>query len=146
MSYTIVSSKCQVEEKESTSLFQTVFDHDVMSNTISRWNSLNLLPINSYGTIEFRRMHATLDAHFVSAWTWFCVGFVEKLCSCDMTMRQKYLLPFVEENISWEQGLERLAEAQNNATIEDLIEIMSNDQVLPANTIHVLMGNCCSEY
>lgn len=148
MSYTIVSSKCQVEEKESTSLFQTVFDHDVMSNTISRWNSLNLLPINSYGTIEFRRMHATLDANFVSAWTWFCVGFVEKLCSCDMTMRQKYLLPFVEENISWEQGLERLAEAQNNATIEDLIEIMSNDndQVLPANTIHVLMGNCCSEY
>lgn len=131
----------QGKTEEATSLFDTVFDLETMTNTISRWNSLNLLPIKSYGTIEFRRMHATLDADFVSAWTWFCVGFVEKFSSSQM--RAEYLHPFLKPDLSWENCLENLANAQNTATIEDLIEIMCNegDQALPKNTIQVLMNN-----
>lgn len=129
------------ENKKSTSLFDTVFDLETMTSTISRWNSLNLLPINSYGTVEFRRMHASLDADFVSAWTWFCVGFVEKFSSPDMYT--KYLHQFLTPELSWDQCLERLADAQNNATIEDLIEIMctEGEPALPKSTLHALMRN-----
>ncbi|KAL7519809.1 hypothetical protein ACHAWX_006267 [Stephanocyclus meneghinianus] len=132
---------CQEEKKEFRSLFETVFDHATMSNTLSRWNSLNLLPINSYGTIEFRRMHASLNADFVSAWTWFCVGFVERFSS--PMMWKKFLFPFLEAGSNWKLGLERLADAQNNATIEDLVELMFNkhDPALPNTVLHILLRN-----
>ena len=131
---------CQEEKKDSISIFDTVFDKEIMVRTISRWNSLNLLPIHSYGTIEFRRMHATLNSDFVSAWTWFCVGFVERFSS--PSMFDKYLYPFLQSDMSWDEGLERLTQAQNYGTIEDLIEILSDedDPVLPQNTFQVLMG------
>jgi len=130
---------CQEEKKESNSLFETVFDHTILTNTLSRWNSLNLLPINSYGTVEFRCMHASLNADFVSAWTWFCVGFVEKFRS--PVMWDKFLFPFLKPGVSWKMALEQLAEAQNNATIEDLVEIMSHgsEPVLPSNVLRVLI-------
>eukprot|EP00956_Cyclotella_meneghiniana_P043121 scaffold253580_cov93-Cyclotella_meneghiniana.AAC.1 len=83
------------EQEPPTSLFQAVFDHKVLIDTISRWNSLNLLSLEPYGTIEFRRMHATLNADFVSAYTWFCCGFVEKFSQASMW--EKYLLPLLAE-------------------------------------------------
>lgn len=128
------------KKMDSPSIFDAVFDKDVMASAISRWNSLNLLPLHSYGTIEFRRMHATLNSDFVSAWTWFCVGFVEKFSS--PSMFDKYLYPFLQSDKSWDEGLERLSQAQNHETIEDLIEIMSDedDSILPQNTFQVLMG------
>ncbi|KAL7528972.1 hypothetical protein ACHAXR_005558 [Thalassiosira sp. AJA248-18] len=135
------SFSCQAEKEEPTLLFETVFDRANMTNTLSRWNSLNLLPIHSYGTIEFRRMHASLDADFVSAWTWFCVGFVERFSS--PVMRERFLYPFLKPGLGWKLGLQRLAEAQSNATIEDLIEVMSDesDPVLPTHVLQVLMRN-----
>jgi len=138
---------------ETSNLFLQVFNHEIISNTISRWNSLNLMSLKQYGTLEFRRMHATLNADFVSAWTWFCVGFVEKFSNSNMF--EKFLYPFVSINSnggisinefgeadSWRVGLERLANAQNHATIEDLIEIMDDKSspIVPTNTISILLG------
>ncbi|KAL7491489.1 hypothetical protein ACHAWT_002809 [Skeletonema menzelii] len=129
------------KEQEPTSLFDTVFDNEVLMNTISRWNSLNLLSLKPYGTIEFRRMHATLDSELVSAWTWFCVGFVEKFSQASMFDR--YLHPFVGGATSIETGLERLLDAQNNATIEDLYDIMCNedDPSMPPSAFDKLICN-----
>ncbi|KAL3777980.1 hypothetical protein ACHAWO_013749 [Cyclotella atomus] len=139
-SYNNFLSEYRDEKKEARTLFDTVFDSEVMKNTISRWNSLNLLPINCYGTIEFRRMHASLNADFVSAWTWFCVGFVERFSS--QSMFDEFLHPYLKAGKSWEQCLESLSEAQNMATIEDLIDIMSNEcnSSLPINTFDTLMS------
>lgn len=129
------------KEPESKSLYEVVFDNEVLVNTISRWNSLNLLSLKSYGTIEFRRMHATLDSDFVSAWTWFCVGFVEKFSQPYMFNR--YLYPFVGGDTSMEAGLKQLADAQNNATIEDLSKIMCNgdDPCMPPSAFDKLFCN-----
>ncbi|KAK1742684.1 hypothetical protein QTG54_006281 [Skeletonema marinoi] len=131
------------KEQDPTSLFELVFDNEVLINTISRWNSLNLLSLKQYGTIEFRRMHATLDPDFVSAWTWFCVGFVEKFSQASMFDR--YLHPFVGGATSMEVGLGRLLNAQNNATIEDLYEIMCNedDPSMPPSAFDKLICNRC---
>jgi hypothetical protein len=136
------TSNEEKKEQESTYLFDTVFDHEVLMNTISRWNSLNLLSLKPYGTVEFRRMHATLDSDFISAWTWFCVGFVEKFSQ--PSMFEKYLRPFVGgEEISMEVGLERLVNAQNHATIEDLFDIMCNeeDPAMPRSAFDKLICN-----
>lgn len=130
------------KEQESHSLFDAVFDNEVLMNTISRWNSLNLLSLKQYGTIEFRRMHATLDSDFVSAWTWFCVGFVEKFSQASMFDR--YLYPFVGGAKSMEVGLERLVNAQNHATIEDLHDIMNGDDpAMPRSAFDKLI---CNQY
>ena len=112
-------------------------------DTISRWNSLNLLSLKPYGTVEFRRMHATLNADFVSAYAWFCCGFVEKFSQA--LMWEKHLLPFVGIGTSLEVGLARLVDAQNQATIEDLYDIMccENDPAMPRSAFEVLI---CNEY
>ena len=153
-----------IASTNTTSLFEQIFDHEVISNTISRWNSLNLMSLKPYGTIEFRRMHATLDADFVSAWTWFCVGFVERFS--DPKMFDRFLYPFLVnegrdgnaannsggtaaaaadgvDNGDWKIGLERLIHAQNHATIEDLLEIMcdESDPIVPLDTLSILMGD-----
>jgi hypothetical protein len=130
------------KEQKSHSLFDAVFDNEVLMNTISRWNSLNLLSLKQYGTIEFRRMHATLDSDFVSAWTWFCVGFVEKFSQASMFDR--YLYPFVGGAKIMEVGLERLVNAQNHATIEDLHDIMNGDDpAMPRSAFDKLI---CNQY
>lgn len=131
------------KEPEPNSLYEVVFDNEVLVNTISRWNSLNLLSLKQYGTIEFRRMHATLDSDFVSAWTWFCVGFVEKFSQ--PCMFNRYLYPFVGGKTSMEAGLGHLLDAQNNATIEDLYNIMCNgdDLCMPPGAFDKLFCNRC---
>lgn len=129
---------CREEKKGSGSLFEEVFNHEVLTETISRWNSLNLLSLKKYGTIEFRRMHATLDADFVSSWTWFCCGFVERFR--DSSMFDRFLYPFINAD-SWETGLEKLADVQHYVTIEDLYDIMcdEDDRVLASTTLAALM-------
>ncbi len=145
-------SSTKQKSDATSNLFLQVFNHEIISNTISRWNSLNLMSLKKYGTLEFRRMHATLNPDFVSAWTWFCVGFVEKFSESNMF--EKFLYPFISINSnaansseicdadSWNVGLERLVHAQNHATIEDLIEIMDDNSspIIPADTISILMG------
>ena len=40
--------------------------------------SLNLEHVTTFGTLEFRRMHATTDPDWVLCWSHFCAAFVEK--------------------------------------------------------------------
>lgn len=132
--------KCFHDYDGSGDLFGKVFHRDVIYNTIFRNNSLNLLALDKYGTVEFRRLHATLDSEFISAYTWFCVGFVEKFCS--RALFHQFVAPFIDDASSWEAGLEKLIKAQNSATLEDLIEIMMDplDPVIPVSTFSILTG------
>lgn len=117
------------------SLFQAVFDLETTTNTISRWCALNLLPLHKYGTIEVRRCHATLDADWVCAWTWFCVGFVEKLISCPTT-HDNFFRQIINAE-TWLEMLSRLEAAQNQATLEDLVELLEGS--LPEGTFATLL-------
>ena len=116
-------------------LFQAVFDLETTTNTISRWCALNLLPLHKYGTIEVRRCHATLDADWACAWTWFCVGFVEKLSTCP-TMLDLFFRQIINAE-TWQEMLSRLEAAQNLATLEDLVELLEGS--LPKDTFATLM-------
>jgi hypothetical protein len=120
------------------SLFKKVFSRDVIYNTIFRNNSLNLLALDKYGTVEFRRMHATLDTSFISAYTWFCVGFVEKFSRYS----HQFVNPFIDDATTWEGGLENLISMQNKATIEDLMDFMTDplDPVVTESTFQTLLG------
>ena len=69
--------------------------------------SLNLLALRKYGTVEIRRVHASLDSAFVVAWTRFCVAFVEKF-SRDF---ERFGAPFFDTADDWTKGLERLVQA-----------------------------------
>lgn len=69
---------------------------------------MNLRALRKYGTVEFRRMHATLDADFVSAWTWFCVGFLELFARPESF--DEYTRYFLEGG-DWTLGWARLIEA-----------------------------------
>lgn len=122
----------------SESLFEKVFSRDIIYNTIFRNNSLNLLAIDKYGTVEFRRMHATLNASFISAYCWFCTGFVEKFSRSS----HLFVNPFIDDARTWEDGLEKLISMQNKATIEDLMEFMTDpmDPVVTDSTFQTLIG------
>ena len=69
------------------------------------------------------------------------VGFVEKFSRASMFDR--YLYPFVGGAMSMEVGLERLVNAQNHATIEDLLDIMCNeeDPAMPRSAFDKLFCN-----
>ena len=45
---------------------------------LGRHGSMNLRRVTSYGTVEIRRFHGTLDAARVTDWASVCVGFVER--------------------------------------------------------------------
>jgi hypothetical protein len=129
-----------VDADGQTPLFGQVFDDEVLRSTLYRWCSLNLLSLKKFGTVEIRRMDATLDSNFVNAWSWFCVGFVEKFG--DPKYFDKFAKPYLDDASGWREGLEKLIEAQNNSTIEDLMEIMAceKDCVVPQSTFATLMN------
>jgi len=139
-------SKDHEEKKEShqdddnvpsttASLFDRIFDHDVIAQTLYRRNSLNLYCLQKYGTIEFRRMHATLDADFVRAWTWFCTGFVEATSARYQELSARYW----EDAPNWWTGLERLVTDQDEATLEDLMELLEGH--VPPSTFPTLLAS-----
>lgn len=131
--------KCQHDEN-TLSLFDRVFDHNAIKTTLYRWCSLNLMSLKKYGTVEMRRMDASLDSKFVNAWTWFCVGFVEKFSRPEYF--PSYGKLFLDDVCGWEAGLDKLINAQNTATIEELIEFMAigEDPVVPRHTFDTLMN------
>ena len=83
-------------------------------------------------------MHATLDTSFISAYTWFCVGFVEKFSRYS----HQFVNPFIDDATTWEDGLENLISMQNKATIEDLMDFMTDplDPVVTESTFQTLLG------
>lgn len=81
---------------------------------LGKYNSLNLLPLRTYGTLEFRRQHASTDADFVARWAHFCVGFVEG-CADEALLR-----PYLE--LDAREALRRLQREQRMATPDELEE------------------------
>ena len=134
--------------QEQLPFFASVFDDEIIRKTLGRKCSLNLLALKKYGTVEMRRMHATLDADFVAAWTRFCVGFVEyfakdRLASSDENLSLDLVKVCLEEAPDASKGLEQLIKTQNHATMEDLIELLSAGEhpIVSASTFRVLLKN-----
>ena len=73
----------------------------------------NLNRVTKYGTLEFRRQHATLDADAVCRWAHFCVCFVE-------AFRRPSPLVDVVLDGPLEAGLDELRRAQATATLAKL--------------------------
>lgn len=49
----------------------------IYANQTSRYFKLNLMPLNTYGTIEFRHGAGTVDAEKAAAWVWLLSDFIE---------------------------------------------------------------------
>ena len=80
---------------------------------LGRECSLNVHRLTSYGTLEFRRFHGTLDPVAVVNWARFCVGFVEAFRHVDSG--GFFVAPLAE-------GLGALRLAQERATFAMLAE------------------------
>ena len=61
-------------------------------------------------------------------------------------MFDTFLYPFIGDGTSIEVGLQRLVDAQNLATIEDLFSVMCdvNDPYMPRGAFEKLI--CCKQY
>ena len=129
------NSALQGDAAAAGNMFDTVFDPEQLRKSVFRWNGLNLFSLRKYGTIEFRRMHATLDADFISSWTWFVVAFVEHFSKPEAF---EELGKACWESDGPSEGLAKLVQAQNEATIEDLAEIIS--PMVPPKTFKILLG------
>jgi hypothetical protein len=81
---------------------------------LGKYCSLNLLPLRSYGTLEFRRQHASTDDAFIARWAHFCVAFVE--AHADAALVDRYADGSIEE------GLDRLQRDQWLASVGGLME------------------------
>ncbi|KAL1510902.1 hypothetical protein AB1Y20_005733 [Prymnesium parvum] len=64
------------EEEKCTRIFGRAAE--TPASRIGRYCSLNLRRLCSYGTLEFRRFHGTLDEAIIQRWAHFCVSFVER--------------------------------------------------------------------
>jgi hypothetical protein len=81
---------------------------------LSRYCSLNLCTLASYGTVEVRRFHGTLDAPLVVRWAHFCVAFVETFAAAPW--------PLLEQPPA--DALRELQRAQEAATADELMARM----------------------
>lgn len=103
---------------------------------LGRYCSLNLNRITSYGTLEFRRQHATLDAHAVCRWAHFCVAFVEAFCTPSALLRTVLEAPL-------DVALSALREAQATATLAQLQTEMAGSVTLAGLAALVKEGSGC---
>lgn len=79
---------------------------------LGKYCSLNLLPLHRYGTLEFRRQHASTDETFIVRWARFCVAFVEAFA--DERLLGTYM------GVEVHAGLQRLQAEQQMATTDEL--------------------------
>jgi len=89
------------------------------ATAIGRHCSLNLRRLTTYGTLEFRRFHGTLDDALIVRWAHFCVAFVE--CFRGGTSAQR-LLDASNEDL--DAIVATLADEQATATAEALMREM----------------------
>jgi hypothetical protein len=80
---------------------------------LGRYCSLNLCKVTSYGTLEFRRFHATLDAVPAVNWAHFCVSFVEA-----SMLNTSLVAAVFDQPVA--QGLQALREVQEHASLSEL--------------------------
>jgi len=80
---------------------------------LGKYCSLNLLPLRLFGTLEFRRQHASTDETLIARWAHFCVAFVETFAAEDL------LEPYLK--VGAEEGLMKLKTEQRLATVDELM-------------------------
>ena len=85
---------------------------------LGRYCSLNLQRLCSYGTLEFRRFHGTLNAVAVTEWARFCVAFVDVFRHIDSCAT------FLDQPLA--KGLAALQLAQEGATLAELAGLMGD--------------------
>jgi hypothetical protein len=90
---------------------------------LGKYCSLNLLPLASYGTLEFRRQHASTDEAFVVRWAHFCVAFVEAFAD------EALLAPYFACAGGAAAGLRRLQREQRLASVAELMATRLGDLV-----------------
>ena len=103
---------------------------------LGRYCSLNLRRLTSYGTLEFRRFHGTLDESVVIRWTHFCAAFV------DCFRAKGSSQPGVESILgasTAEEALTALADAQETATADQLMAEMGGRNFVHGDTAAFLM-------
>ena len=86
------------------------------SSRIGRYLSLNMRRLTTYGTLEFRRFHGTLDAALLIRWAHFCVAFVDAFAAAPWSP--------IEDCRTADEALDELAAAQETATPEELMRRM----------------------
>ena len=107
---------------------------------LGRHGSMNLRRITSYGTLEIRRFHGTVDEHSVVHWASFCVGFVEHARSCANARRQCDALLSADDATAAD-ALHDLQRAQEVASVNSLIETL--DGTLDRGIIEWLREDAC---
>ena len=103
---------------------------------LGRYCSLNLRRITSYGTLEFRRFHGTLDESVVVRWAHFCVAFVDCFRVEDSSR------PGVESILgasTADEAVTSLADAQMTATADQLMAEMGVRHFVHGDTAAFLM-------
>lgn len=86
-------------------------DATTPASRIGRYCSLNLRRLTSYGTLEFRRFHASLDSAVVARWAHFCAAFVE----CFRNDRRRRRACWIEE-LGFDETMRELTTRQETAT------------------------------
>jgi len=79
-----------------------------------RYYALNLIPLGRLGTVEFRAHSSTYDPERVMRWVQFVVAFVEHFGAGAPEAASPFL------DVSAEEGLKALAQAQRMATVDEL--------------------------
>lgn len=91
------------------------------ASSMGRYCSLNVAPLakESYGTLEFRRFHGTMDARLLARWAHFCVAFVECFAEMDWPLLER-------PGTSADEVLAELSSAQEAATADELMQCMAS--------------------
>ena len=100
---------------------------------LGRHGSLNLRRLTSFGTLEFRRFHGTLDERASIRWAAFCVAFVEtfRTHSCEEYIHMPHAGLPASTNLAEpigatvDSGLSTLQAAQEHASINELKGLMA---------------------
>ena len=119
---------------------------DSPGSRLGRHGSLNLRRLTSYGTLEFRRCHGTLDEARIVRWPAFCTAFVEAFrthsCAPIVGIAPRadevegeaplHTPPFAPVSVPCDDpGLTHLQVAQERATVEELVQAMG-DHIEPS--------------
>jgi len=80
-----------------------------------RYFQVNLVPLQKYGTLEFRAHSATYDAERVARWVQFLIAFVERFGTGESSWSKPYFSAG-----SWEEGYESLRQDQLSARSKEL--------------------------
>jgi hypothetical protein len=105
---------------------------------LGRHGSMNLRRLTTYGTLEIRRFHGTLDEASVTHWAAFCVAFVEHFQSGDGRLCDDLLS---DDDVTAGTALLELQRAQEEASVGGLISELAH--VIDSRCITFLVEDAC---